>query len=915
MRRLRQKIISWVCALTMTASLTGTAFADTEEETLPTEEPPYMEASAEEAAVAPETTEPVTADMTEPDGVPAGPAQEETPVKDTEGTTAAKSTEETDDSVNGDEPETGDVETPAQTEEQTAAEDTAASEGAEDTDDGVNGFEPETDEIETPAQASEETGTEDTDAELSADQESAAVAEITGEEFSVQGTDGGETGDQNVSVPTMTIGGSEVNLGTGGSGEGWNYDAEDGSLLLINCDNGDDVVVSDGGVTIKAAGLNHLTNLSVDGDITLIGTGVLLIDEIELGEGSSFFLQSNSELYGENGGGVAVFVRQDDGTYLLQNGSVPGILDEEYVIEGITLVIPEGSSLQISSIGAAMDEETGDVTYYHPGMPSGVPSDGSCVKVESAGQLTIGQDAKLIVQANAAVQMEHLASEILGNCFITPLLNLVDNAALELYGSIEGSGGMSIGGDSSLTGNGRAEGSEITVGAPEAINDADVTFSSGSMVLNGEGMLDRLQIEDSTVYVTDNGLVIDELVSSGNDTLVLPTGAQLHDISVEDQLTLMGRSRFTGYDESQIITIDGEVEGDVLLSSGFYDLSGAETESASFSGASPTVVAEGQEGVEGISPYFLLDPGSLPQQTEDHQVSVIAAIIQERPNSDNTISFTLKQEVELSENDSTVVLIQDGETVLLDLDKIEDIADSITGDDTLTTTVVELVYLDEDGQVHTEFYRKNGMYNQPDNLSGTVDAEGLVQVRIYRYGWLEKPDGSGTDSTTSTTFTGTGVLGNGGAGDVIGGSSTPILSNNPDPDPDPDPKPKPTGETAAVQRIEVWAEPAADSQGVYTLRASVNGTELATLVGRREVRMDYRPAAGTSANSLYVVFRNTDGTLSAVKARYDAVEGKLIFTVGRLGRFVVVSMPYNGVEFSEGFYEALGKLDEVKKLG
>ena len=78
--------------------------------------------------------------------------------------------------------------------------------------------------------------------------------------------------------------------------------------------------------------------------------------------------------------------------------------------------------------------------------------------------------------------------------------------------------------------------------------------------------------------------------------------------------------------------------------------------------------------------------------------------------------------------------------------------------------------------------------------------------------------------------------------------------------------------------------------------------------------MDYRPEAGVSTEKLYVVFRNADGTLNAVKARYDAVTGKLIFVAGRLGRFVVVSMQYDGPEFSEGFYEALGKLDEVKKL-
>ena len=122
-------------------------------------------------------------------------------------------------------------------------------------------------------------------------------------------------------------------------------------------------------------------------------------------------------------------------------------------------------------------------------------------------------------------------------------------------------------------------------------------------------------------------------------------------------------------------------------------------------------------------------------------------------------------------------------------------------------------------------------------------------------------------------------------------------------------------ETAKAVGIVVWAEPAADSEGVYVLHASINGKELSSLVGRREVRMDYTPADRTSTDHLYVVFRNEDGSLSAMKARYDAQSGKLVFTTGQLGRFVVVSLDYKGIEFSEGFYEALGKLKEVKKLG
>ena len=188
MRRLTQKIISWVCALTMTASLTGTAFADTEDEALPIEEPPYMEEPAEEPAAAPEASEPEM-------------SQEEEAGDDGSVTTEDGDAEEADDAV---------------------------------------------DEVSA----------------LSEQEETGGIADIPGEDVSVQSASGEEA----AQTPTLTVGGSEVDLTNGGSGEGWSYDAEDGSLVLVNCD-GEEIVASGTGVTIKAAGLNILTSLVIDGDI------------------------------------------------------------------------------------------------------------------------------------------------------------------------------------------------------------------------------------------------------------------------------------------------------------------------------------------------------------------------------------------------------------------------------------------------------------------------------------------------------------------------------------------------------------------------------------------------------------------------------------------------------------------------
>ena len=57
MRRLTQKILSWICTLTLTASLGTAAFADTEDEVLPAEAAPFMEEPAADLPSVPEEDE------------------------------------------------------------------------------------------------------------------------------------------------------------------------------------------------------------------------------------------------------------------------------------------------------------------------------------------------------------------------------------------------------------------------------------------------------------------------------------------------------------------------------------------------------------------------------------------------------------------------------------------------------------------------------------------------------------------------------------------------------------------------------------------------------------------------------------------------------------------------------------------
>ena len=72
--------------------------------------------------------------------------------------------------------------------------------------------------------------------------------------------------------------------------------------------------------------------------------------------------------------------------------------------------------------------------------------------------------------------------------------------------------------------------------------------------------------------------------------------------------------------------------------------------------------------------------------------------------------------------------------------------------------------------------------------------------------------------------------------------------------------------------------------------------------------MSYTPPAGYVSGSFYLVFRNGDGSLTAIKASYSELLGELRFETDRLGEFTVAVLDFDGEEFSPEFYEALAAL-------
>lgn len=249
----------------------------------------------------------------------------------------------------------------------------------------------------------------------------------------------GGTTDTTQPDPLLVIGGTELDFTQEASGDGWSYvcDENGGYVALAGYSGADQIVGTAGSdLTIKNTGLNHVGTLIVDGNLNLIGSGILLVDNMELASGADFNLLTNTSIYKDGTGSVAVFVRREETTndeegnpvsniyYELLNQTVPGILDEDCVIPaGVTLRIPAQGSLVMQSVTVY---QIGEYIFQAP--PEGVEAATQTVynldpvqefelnsfitsidntlcssPVTTAPQLTISETAQMIVDAAASI--------------------------------------------------------------------------------------------------------------------------------------------------------------------------------------------------------------------------------------------------------------------------------------------------------------------------------------------------------------------------------------------------------------------------------------------------------------------------------------------------------------------------------
>ncbi|MBQ3276802.1 MAG: hypothetical protein IJH47_07100 [Oscillospiraceae bacterium] len=741
---------------------------------------------------------------------------------------------------------------------------------------------------------------------------------------------------------------------------------EEGAVVLVNYDNDDAVIASEGELVILAAGINHVKEIASDIMTRIAGTGILLVDKLT----GPVSLMTMDELNSE--GSVALFEQQENGDYLLLNGQVPGILDENYTVTGVTLVIPENASLILPSSAADYDPETGAVNHYpNGGMNANIQNKDTYQ--ETTGYLTIGDGARLIIEENASVDLRSIKS-IEGGKTICPVITVEGTGKLHVDGSIQGNGRLNAHGpDCSLTGAGRVSGHWCVVTSPASIADTDLTFAFSEMAILGSGTINTLNLDKTSFYDSKSLYLcgqqtIENLISkNGTTELVIHDKAAFRNIRIHGSVMMYFTQLYDEYTDSIASTITGavtgfrsgsddapaaddEIFGTLSLKSGVflfsetaslgahtaitygyplvYDYAGITGASLSPLHISPEEATTVSESGDPAIPLFI------SQVTMGPSTSFLAAELGVSQYEDSWLNKSIDQP------DHCTAAYSDGH-YSLDLGDIESIVRSLRENDSKlepVLVIVDVLHESDDHVLSRTFYR-NGQkllikydtesegytasHPMINELVGRIPADDVYCVRIVFLFDCDAPWGGGTASPTSTSFTGSGILGGAGAGSVRYGSSTYVIrpaTPAEDPSDDPGGNADPDGSEGRVsaqsepESIQTAVTPSA-AENVFVLSAIQGGMPISRLNGGTvAVRFSFQLPAAWESRPVYAVFRNADGTLTAFLVRYSSITQTVTFESPLLGEFALVSPDLAPEPYTPAFYAALEELPEVQKL-
>ncbi len=558
-------------------------------------------------------------------------------------------------------------------------------------------------------------------------------------------------------------------------------------LAMVDFDGSETVLSADGDVlTLAVAGVNRIKALKGDCSYNIVGTGIVLIDSIDLEEGNTISLQPDSSLYKE--GSAAVFLKQKDGSYLLINGSVPGILDEVYSLDNVKLTVPKNSTLKLGCLTVVaetwMPEDSPEPVTEIIGFDASLaetasPSheNGEIIVTGSPADLTLGASASLTIESGASVVMEEvwLQSGLSKQKYAA---GLTVQGKLTVKGQVTG-GCLTVKDNGSLSGSGTLRSSEVTLDPAGTLSDT-LLLDDGSLTVTGSSRTLSAKIKDSVIYLRGNHITLSELNVSGASMVANSTENSsynancIHNITFGSggSLAVLACSDYSydsingGAMKDCCLRISGKITGGVVsVLAGCVEYSGTQTDvlpTVSEMYASRILVFE--DGVDSTEHPLFMTQKEATERGNAAQIPVMMLTV-----TDSLVSEEISaREWEASSPENLSPLDREDDQYFTCASFLE--AYGLDRSSFLFVPAVEVISAGFDRRIY---------YFNDDEIFST---ENVIMIRVIDCNSRGDQGGSAI-SHTETIFTGSGVLGDTGSGSVTAGKGKVVYTQEGSPSP------------------------------------------------------------------------------------------------------------------------------------
>lgn len=725
---------------------------------------------------------------------------------------------------------------------------------------------------------------------------------------------------------------------------GWRYDGS--SLSLVNNSDASVVIKAENqGCDISVAGLNRLGTLYADGDVNITGSGILLIDNVDMLEGTNINLLTNTKMYSDGAGSVSLFVKNTkDGKYYLKNGSVTGILDDNYVIpEGFELVIENGSSIELKVVESVyvqkftIDEKNEYILteekYDHYGLTEydktlsllSEPTakvNNETDEIEVTKQvvklmfptLTISNGGKLTVANGGSITLGNTSYPSASNNTMDDDIRtaIIVNGTLENNGNINGTKSPNA---SPLMTEIRLVGTGNIYGTGN-VNNLDIissTLTTNENVINTTG--------ECTLSVTANAPSVN--VKSGNLSII-STNSSMDSLTISDGST----AKIYNHQGCTSFYLNNTPDNSNLLDYSVVNLyiNGSligVNPVASETDKIPVVRANMPSGYDYMDKYRRI--------MQEYTDNGIIETYFDTTNLNTNVGYNdLEPFIKAIDSNTTYNLIR-----VLCVENGKAVAKDITYKNGVTVSkdsIIRIIYLatignansgPAAGSVQTSSSNTGAAVLGGQNASSyTGSKAGSVSIGSRAPATSNNSSGaSGSAGDTAGSGSGSSNNSNGGSGTIdntisqgANGSSASGSSTNNSSSETGSSNTESSSDSGTVSNEKDDSKKtsaSADNASQTDFVASVSGSDnhfhvelklgndtLTTLNGATiNVSFKYDLPPAWSSDSIYVVFTKANGELIIIKANYDKSTGTVSFDTPVSGDFCLVSVP--GIEFDE----------------